>query len=420
MKRKTEESRRNKGTGRIWFDERQGVYKGRIRIQGKDKYLTLTGNERESQALWKEFVEKEKPAAKIEKAKLPMGDVWAQVRDKIAISKGGTNVAPYWTVWHSFEKAMLDKGRKYIEDVTATDVAVYVQNAFASFASQTYNIYVSYLKRVFMFARPDMKISDNPVANLGTKAVVQESREPLTDDEIMSLLKTAKAKGDEWYRLIVLALNTGMRCKDCVHLTSDKVKDGEISVVPFKTAKKSGKRVNIPLNAALHEVLDGIEGEYFPTFRKEYEKCQPSFSEKIKHLFTEAGIQTAKQVEGRIRKTSTKGFHALRVVFISKLSEAGVSLGLIQSMAGHVSSKQTLVYTKPNRKALQNAVNTLPNFNKGETKGEEFVHPEIQQVIAACKAQIEATIEKVMGKRIEVAITPKQEILGGEDAFLNL
>ncbi len=420
MKRKTEESRRNKGTGRIWFDERQGVYKGRIRINGKDKYLTLTGNERESQALWKEFVEKEKPAAKIDKAKLPLGDVWAQVRDKIAISNGGTNVAPYWPVWQAFEKAMLEKGRKYIDDVTATDVAAYVQTAFAGFASQTYNIYISYLKRVFMFARPDMKIADNPVANLGTKAVVQESREPLTDDEIMSLLKTAKAKGEEWYRLIVVGLNTGLRCKDCVYLTSDDVHDGEISIVPRKTSKKSGKRVNIPLNEALHEVLDGIEGDYFPTFRKDYEKCQPWFSERLQRLFVEAGIQTTKKVEGRSRKASTKGFHALRVVFISKLSEAGVSLGLIQSMAGHVSSKQTLVYTKPNRKALQNAVNSLPNFNKGETRGEEFVPPEVQQVIAGCKAQIEEALEKAMGRRIEVAIVPKQEILGGEEAFFNL
>ena len=206
---------------------------------------------------------------------------------------------------------------------------------------------------------PDLKASSNPTYHLTTVAQVSEAREPLTDEEIANLLAAAKAKGEDWYRLFTVALNTGLRLKDCVYLSSDKVKNCIISTVPFKTAKKAGTRVNIPLNAALHEVLDGIEGPYFPEFIKQYEDSEQHFHRRLKRVFTKAGIETCKEIEGRVRKASTKGFHCLRATFVSKLAEKGVSLGLIQSMAGHTDSVMTMAYCHPNAQALQAAVDSL-------------------------------------------------------------
>ena len=400
-----DKNRRTKGTGRIWFDSKQKVYKGRIRINGKDKYLTLTGNERESQTLWKKFLEKEKPASKLDKARIPLDDVWSEVRDKIAVSHGiGTNTNPYWPVWNNFKDKMKKKGRKYLDEITDTDTAVYVQEEFNHLSSQTYNIYLSYLKRIFHFAGFDEKT--NPMTNIGTKAVVQESREALTHDEIQSLLKTAKEKGEEWHRLIIVGLNTGLRCKDCLYLTSENIKDGMITTVPMKTMKRSGKKVFIPLNDALRKELDGIEGEFFPTLKQEYLRCQPYFSERLNGLFRESGIETTKTVPGRTRKASVKGFHALRVVFITELSKSGVGLGLIQSMAGHVGGRQTQSYVNPDKDALQQAVNAIPNFESGE-KGTDYIPPEIKKVMDACRESMRQAVREYLGVDAKVEGTWK-------------
>ena len=360
MKTKTSsEERRTKGTGRVWFDARQGVYKGRIRIQGKDKYLTLTANERESLALWKKFVEEEKPRARAEFAKLPLAEVWPRIKDEIATAHGGINPRRYTDAWKWLKAFLESRGVKYLEDATAADISAFVKVKFAPLSGATVNGYICALKKIFATALPDLKASNNPTFHLSTVAQVSEAREPLTDSEIANLLAAAKAKGEDWFRLFTVALNTGLRLKDCVYLSSDKVKNGMISTVPFKTAKKAGTRVNIPLNAALHEVLDGIEGPYFPEFIRMYEHYEQGFSKKLKRVFTKAGIETCKEIEGRVRKASTKGFHCLRATFVSKLAEKGVSLGLIQSMAGHTDSVMTMAYCHPNAQALQAAVDSL-------------------------------------------------------------
>jgi integrase len=380
MKKTDNTERRTKGTGRVWFDERQGVYKGRIRIAGKDKYLTLTANERESLALWKKFVEDEKPRARAEFAKLPLEEVWPRIREEIAASHGGINPRRYTDAWRWCKEFLEGRGVKYMEDATAADISAFVSSKFAPLASATRNGYVCALKRIWAVALPDIKAADNPTRGLGMVAQVSESREAFSDEELAALLNAAKAKGDDWHRLITVGLNTGLRLKDCVYLSSDKIKNGVISLVPYKTAKKAGTRVNIPLNAALHSVLDGIEGPYFPKFIEKYEKCEQHFSRALRRVFTAAGIDTAKEVQGRCRKASTKGFHALRATFITRLSEAGCSMGLIQSMAGHTADAMTLAYTHPNQTALQAAVDSLPQFDGAKVESAKYVSAEASTI----------------------------------------
>ena len=369
--------RRTKGTGRIWFDERQGVWKGRIRIGGKDIYRTLNANRRESEAAWKKFVEEARPRIKQAALsdKLELGLVWAKVKDTIAASNGGIDETKYIPIWNDLTAFLETRGRQFLEDVTSTDIAAFAKERFAKLSPCSYNNYVVYLSRIFNFALP--KGAENPVLCLGKKAVVQESREPLNDDEIASLLETAKAKGAEWHRLVTVGLNTGLRLKDCVYLSSDKIQNGMISLVPYKTAKKSGRRVNIPLNAALHEVLDGIEGRFCPELVKDYEHDASNFTRRLTCLFTHAGIQCSKVVEGRLRRASTKGFHSLRATFITRLSMAGVSLGIIQSMAGHTGDAQTLAYCHPHQAALQTAVDSLPTF---DGKAKKYVSEEAKTI----------------------------------------
>lgn len=368
-----QEERRTKGTGRIWFDDRQGVYKGRIRIGGKDKYLTLTANKRESESLWKEFIERERPAAKMASAKLPLSEVWPKVRAAVEATNAKLNQDRYFVEWSALRSWLEARGVKYMEDVTSTQFADYFNAWAVGRSPATRNILLSRFRKIWAEALPNQPTSENPTRTLALTARTPESREPLTDAEISSLLAAAKEKGEEWHRLIVIGLNTGLRLKDCVLLTSDKVRNGVISTVPFKTAKKSGKRVNIPMNAALHEVLDGVEGAFCPHLRDRYLNNISSFATSLKGLFRKAGIETSRKVEGYAHAVSVKGFHALRATFITRLSEAGVSLGLIQSMAGHVDSVQTLAYTHPNQTALQAAVDSLPQFDGKAVASAKYV-----------------------------------------------
>lgn len=138
-------------------------------------------------------------------------------------------------------------------------------------------------------------------------------------------------------------------------------------------------------------------------------------------MFKNANIETCKNVVGRKRRASVKGFHAIRATFISKLADKNVSLALIQSMVGHLSPEMTMVYTHPDKDAKTAALRTLPTVledKDGNSKLEDndlFVHPEVQKVIDICKEEIRKTLVKYTGKEEEIVISckpiPQKDVL---------
>ncbi|VGO22345.1 tyrosine-type recombinase/integrase [Pontiella sulfatireligans] len=107
----------------------------------------------------------------------------------------------------------------------------------------------------------------------------------------------AVAKGD-YHALFMILLYTGQRLVDCVKLEWQNIdfEDGTLSVVPKKTARRSGKPVYIPLLPQLRQELESkLKAHAFilPELVSLYGRdIGSALSKEIKAVFKTAGCET--------------------------------------------------------------------------------------------------------------------------------
>lgn len=407
--------RRQKGTGTIV--KVGNIYYGRIVLQGKVKKVRLCGNLREAETQWKEWVRQNVSKFKTEATRHPIGDLWAMVEESWRLEgRSPKSIREDKFRFDSFIEFLTRGGIKFLEDVTQLDIINFFDESCGSLTYGSSRKYRAVIRSLYHIAAPNAIC---PVDKLGLKKTTNVAREPFTDEELKTILDNAETMGHSWKVLIEVGLYTGLRLKDCVFLSTDKVQGGVIMTEPYKT-KQKGIVVRIPLHPILATELKslGIEnGQYFPEQIELYNKSS-QIEYRLRKIFSKIGT-ICKKAEGHSVKVSTKGFHALRATFITRLAERGVSLAIMESLAGHINPQQTTHYVHPDEAVKVAAVSVLPNFDDNDKENKVFIHPDVQKVIDLCKAQIKETIEKTMGKKVEVRIET-QEILGGKDAFFNL
>lgn len=413
--------RRPKGTGTII--KVGNVYYGRISIKGKVRKIRLSSNQRESESLWKEWLSKN-PVFTVakESAKCLISDSWNSFANQLISKNTSKDVFTYYRNYYMRFLNWCEKNRiKYLESITSSDIVKYLDDETEGQSNVTRRNHIYMIKGLFETNLPDII---PPTRNIKLKYDASTPRQPLTDDEVKAILESAEkhSHGEQFKAMIMVGIYTGLRRKDCVYLKRTEVKDNVIMLPPKKTMKH-GVLVRIPLHPKLKECLDSLKIDetsessdyYFPDLVDLYRKG--NIRSHLERIFSAIG-QTTTTVEGRKRKVPLKGFHALRATFITKLAERGVSLPIMESLAGHLNPAQTMHYTHPDEDIKKSAIDVLPDFGQNEKDEKTFIHPEVQKVIDICKKQIESTIEKVMGKKVEVSVSAKN-ILGGEDWFFN-
>ena len=409
--------RRAKGTGTIV--KIGSVYYGRISIKGKVRKIRLSSNQRESESLWKEWLSKNPVATVVkESAKCLVSESWTAFENHLISKSTSKDVFTYYrNYFKMFSKWCENNKRKHLEEITSLDIVRYLDEETEGRSNVTKRNHIYMIKGLFDTNLPNMI---PPTKNIKLKHETSTPRQPLTDDEVKAVLESAEkhSHGEQFKALIMVAIYTGLRRKDCVYLRKSEVKDNVIMLPPKKTMKH-GVLVRIPLHPKLKECLESLSSStydyYFPDIVDLYRKRNIRFH--LESIFSVIG-QTTTTVEGRKRKVPLKGFHALRATFITKLAERGVSLPIMESLAGHLNPAQTMHYTHPDEDIKKSAIDVLPDFGQNDKDEKTFIHPEVQKVIEICKRQIESTIEKVMGKKVEVSVSAKN-ILGGEDWFFN-
>lgn len=407
--------RRAKGTGTIV--KVGDVYYGRINVKGKIKKVKLSKNQRESESLWKDWVRQNINTFKTEAIKHDISEVWPSMEmHYLGQGKQRKTIDESKAKYTTFIDFLKQKGINSVEDITKRDILLFFEERCEGLSDRTKRGYKYFIHDMFKVICPNEK---NPTDDLKIRRTNSLAREPFTDEELKTILEVAETRGHLWKVLIEVGLYTGLRLKDCVYLHTDSIKNDVIMVTPFKT-KGHGTIVRIPLHPTLKSELASLgvsKGYYFNDLIFLYEKNRMEM--RLRHIFNHIKTDLKKSVEGRKRKVTVKGFHALRATFITRLAERGVSLPIMESLAGHINPQQTMHYTHPDEDVKTTAINVLPIF--GSTKTEDskvFIHPDVQRVIDACKKQIAETIESTMGKKVEVKISASQ-ILGGEDWFFN-
>ena len=369
---------REKGTGSLQL-EKSGRWTMRVGIKGKRYSRSTRTTDREKA---EKFLERFLSPLGLGSRRLPLADVWLEYvkspnRNELArATMNGKRL-----VWMHFAKWM-EHSYLAVDDlagVTPDMIGEYLACLRVDVCASTYNGRVCVLREIFRTLADKAGLEYDPWEGVRLRPDDSHSRRELTMSELERLLMAAKRADvetakksvvpwrNEWRKLFLVGIYTGMRLGDCCRLswTSVNLSSGIIQLVPQKTKRHHGRIVTIPIHPALRSALEESpenerNGYVLSTLADYYMKSKWRVGHELGRIFRAAGIVTSIQIEGRRTKTPEATFHSLRHTFVSFAANAGVPLHIVQSIVGHESTAMTRHYYHENEDALRQAVAAIP------------------------------------------------------------
>ena len=374
---------REKGMGNLQR-EKSGRWTLRVSIMGK-RYSrsTRTKDYDKAERVLQRFL----APLGLGERRVPLADVWLEYLK----SPNRSELAPSTlhgkkNVWFHFAKWM-EHSYLPVEDlagVTSEAISEYLACLRANLSGSSYNSRVCVLREIFRVLSEKAGIDNDPWAGVRLRPDDSHSRRELTMPELERLLmaakhadnemagKTAVPWRNEWHKLFLVGIYTGMRLGDCCKLSwsSVNLSSGIIQLVPQKTKRHHGRIVTIPihpeLRAALERTPEGErDGYVMKTLATYYIETKWKVGHELGRIFRTAGIVTSVYIEGRRTKTPEATFHSLRHTFVSFAANAGVPLHVVQSIVGHESTAMTRHYYHENEEVLRQAVAAIPAIGTG-------------------------------------------------------
>ena len=242
------------------------------------------------------------------------------------------------------------------------------------FAPKTVNHDLKAVKMLFLAAKRDGLIADNPAEDVKTVAQRGEkrSRRPFSLDELRSALSVAD---DEWRSMILFGLYTGARLSDVASLTWENI---DLSARELRfIAKKTGKTIILPLDgplAAHVEALPAADSPRTPLHPRAFSIVEKQgktghLSNQFADLLAQAGLRkkqphrkTNDKEQGRRRRNEGLSFHSLRHTAVTLLKEAGIPQAVVMELVGHDNEEMSQHYTRVGRTALEGAARAFPDL----------------------------------------------------------
>ena len=381
---------REKGMGNLQR-EKSGRWTMRVGINGK-RYCRSTRTKDRDQA--ERVLQRFLAPFGLGERRLPLADVWLEYvkspnRNELATS---TMKAKQF-VWMHFGKWM-EHSYLPIKDlggVTADMIAEYLACLRAEVCASTYNARVCVLREIFRTLSKKAGLEEDPWEGVRLHPDDSHSRRELTTSELRRLLVAAKRIGEEWHKLFLIGIYTGLRLGDCCRLdwSSINLAQSVIQLVPSKTRRHThGRPVTIPVHPALGQALlevpgalcsvpctssdaqstkhqaqsTNLSGPILPGIAEMYSRARWRVSDGLSRIFKAANVTTSVKIEGRQHRTPEATFHSLRHTFVSFAANAGVPLHVVQSIVGHESTAMTRHYYHENLAALKSAVAAIPTL----------------------------------------------------------
>jgi len=218
-------------------------------------------------------------------------------------------------------------------------------------ADASVNREIATIRHLFSKAVEWEMIDQNPFEqgkSLLLKASNQRIRY-LTEEEIDRLLEECKS-AKHLYRVVICAINTGMRRGEILSLRWEQIRNGFIYLAKTKTKNPR----EIPINKDLAQMFKEIRKEQglsskhvFIYNSRVVQKVHKGFRAALKR----AGIEDFK-------------FHDLRHTFASHVIMRGGSLKDVQELLGHKTVTMTLRYAHLSQEHKMNAVNLLNGLTR--------------------------------------------------------
>jgi len=291
----------------------------------------------------------------------------------------------------------------------------YAAGVGAAFSPNTFNKYITLLRRVWKIVGKKAKATINPWADINLKLLDTHSRRELTVEELVKVCEYVK--GDTRV-LFAIGIYTGLCLADIVFMKWGNVDlvRRVISVSPRKTARRSGgKLINIPIHPSLMQVLSehgqsGRTGYLLPELAAAYEHSTATFQKVyIEPVFRACGIETQTTVEGRKRRACEVGYHSLRHSFVSLCANAGTPLAIVQAIVGHSNPAMTMHYYHEDAKAITNAVTLLPDVMGTKSLPEPPDAP--RATLEGIAGKLEELTDKDLANLIKAANAEKKQRL---------
>jgi integrase len=237
--------------------------------------------------------------------------------------------------------------------------------------ARTANYYLKIVRMIFLAARRDAVLSENPaefVEGVRERGETQ-TRRAFSLDELRTVLAVCDP---EWRSMVLCGLYTGQRLSDIASLTWSNI-DLQRGDLRLQT-RKTGKRLIIPLAPPLLSHLESLPSSdlsgqplhprAFAILQKEGRTA--TISNQFTELLASAGLRPHKHRKGKgriaAREQSPLSFHSLRRTATTLLHEAGVPAAVCQALIGHDSEAIHELYVTVGREALTRAAAALPTL----------------------------------------------------------
>ena len=247
---------REKGMGNLQR-EKSGRWTMRVGIDGK-RISRSTRTKDRDQA--ERFLQRFLAPFGLGERRLPLGEVWLEYlkspnRNELAKA----TLDSKRTVWMGFARWM-EHSYLPVSDlagVTPDMIAEYLACLRAEVCASTYNSRVCILREIFHVLSRKAGIEEDPWEGVRLRPDDSHSRRELTMDELKRLLAAAEKAGDDWHKLILIGIYTGLRLGDCCQLDWSQINLSQqvIQLVPQKTKRHHRRMVTIPIHQALGDAL---------------------------------------------------------------------------------------------------------------------------------------------------------------------
>ena len=388
---------RRKGAGTL--EKRGRVYIARWTVDGK-RYSQSTGtaDRREAEIKLAEFVapfQLKDSAERLAAFAGKLGGVQARIKD-FEESLPALRIADAWESfikspnrkdtagaarlricegWYNRLAAFMSKRYADISEIRGIGKAqahTFAAEGFTDCCNSTRNQAISFFRMMWrvLIADGAARIAENPWDGIQKKHETHTRRREMTVEELARVYALLEG---EMRLLFSVGIYTGQRLGDCALLEWGQVDliRRHISLVPRKTARKTGRMVVIPIHANLLKMLLEFpaaerRGYVMPKCAEMYLKQASELSDRFKRVFKAAGIKTDADGADGHRKRALVSFHSLRHTFVSLAANAGVPFAVVQAIVGHSTADMTRHYFHESENALVSAVAALPSVTGGE------------------------------------------------------
>jgi integrase/recombinase XerD len=228
--------------------------------------------------------------------------------------------------------------------------------------------YINSLKQFFYWLEQTEQIQTNPMSSFVHKALMKNTRQPLTQLQIKQLFNAA----DNIKEKIILHLfySCGLRRAEAVNLNINDVQFTKRML--YVRSGKGSKRRAIPMNEKVakdfenyyndermkYMFTDHLKNNYNLPINPDYEENKKAFvlNNHYTRMKGDSYCRVLKQIIQRTDIPIHYGLHHLRHSIATHLLENGLSLEFIRDFLGHTHLDTTQIYTRVSAQLLKSVV----------------------------------------------------------------